>query len=117
MQSTKLILAAALAGAVAIPAAFAQSGPAPKPDFKFEKCFGVVKAGSNEAVSAQTLEAKVRGIVSQNPDVAVFVAGDAKANYQKVMDALVLLQGANVKKVGLMSQPDQAAQKAVQGRR
>jgi biopolymer transport protein TolR len=50
--------------------------------------------------------------------VAVFVAGDAKANYQKVMDALVLLQSANVKKVGLMSQPDQATQgQANQGRR
>ncbi len=30
--------------------------------------FLTVKAGSNEAVTAQTLEAKVRGIVSQNPD-------------------------------------------------
>ena len=72
--------------------------------------FLTVKAGSNEAVTAETLQAKVRGIVSQNPDVAVFVAGDAKANYQKVMDALVLLQSANVKKVGLMSQPDQGTQ-------
>jgi len=80
--------------------------------------FLTVKAGSNEAVTAETLTAKVRGIVSQNPDVAVFVAGDAKANYQKVMDALVLLQSANVKKVGLMSQPDQATQgQANQGRR
>ena len=72
--------------------------------------FLTVKSGSNEAVTAETLAAKVRGIVSQNPEVAVFVAGDAKANYQKVMDALVLLQSANVKKVGLMSQPDQASQ-------
>ena len=80
--------------------------------------FLTVKSGSNEAVTAETLAAKVRGIVSQNPDVAVFVAGDAKANYQKVMDALVLLQAADVKKVGLMSQPDQAAQgQAAQGRR
>jgi uncharacterized membrane protein len=48
MQSTKLILAAALAGAVAVPVAFAQAGPAAKPEFKFEKCFGVVRAGSND---------------------------------------------------------------------
>ncbi|HEY5782213.1 MAG TPA: protein TolR [Lysobacter sp.] len=72
--------------------------------------FLAVKAGSNEPVTAETLQAKVAAIVAQNPDVAVFVAGDAKANYQKVMDALVLLQSANVKKVGLMSQPDQASQ-------
>src|ERR1041384_2237306 len=32
--------------------------------------FLTVKAGSNEAVTADTLTAKVRGIVSQNPDVA-----------------------------------------------
>ena len=72
--------------------------------------FLAVKAGSNEPVTAETLQAKVAAIVAQNPDVAVFVAGDAKTNYQKVMDALVLLQSANVKKVGLMSQPDQASQ-------
>ncbi len=54
MQSTKLILAAALAGAFVAPAAFAQSGPAPKPDFKFEKCFGVVKAGSNDCQTANS---------------------------------------------------------------
>ncbi|GAA5071289.1 protein TolR [Lysobacter panacisoli] len=72
--------------------------------------FLTVQSGSNEAVTAETLQAKVRGIVAQNPNAAVFVAGDAKANYQRVMDALVLLQAANVKKVGLMSQPDQATQ-------
>lgn len=54
MQSTKLILAAALAGAVTAPVAFAQAGPAPKPDFKFEKCFGVVKAGSNDCQTANS---------------------------------------------------------------
>lgn len=54
MQSTKLILAAALAGAVVAPVAFAQAGPAPKPDFKFEKCFGVVKAGSNDCQTANS---------------------------------------------------------------
>ena len=74
--------------------------------------FLALKAGSNEAVTAEALQAKVSAIVAQNPDVAVFVAGDAKANYQRVMDALVLLQSANVKKVGLMSQPDQAQSQA-----
>lgn len=54
MQSTKLILAAALVSAVAAPVAFAQSGPAAKPEFKFEKCFGVVKAGSNDCQTANS---------------------------------------------------------------
>ena len=32
--------------------ASAQSGPAPKPDYKFEKCYGVVKAGKNDCQTA-----------------------------------------------------------------
>jgi biopolymer transport protein TolR len=66
-----------------------------------------VKAGSNEAITRQALEAKMRAIVSQNPDAPVFVAGDGTANYQQVLDVMALLQNAQVKKVGLMSQPKQ----------
>jgi len=68
-----------------------------------------VKAGSNESVTAQALEAKVRAIVNQNPDVPVFVAGDGTANYQQVLDVMAMLQSAQVKKIGLMSQPKQGA--------
>jgi len=72
--------------------------------------FLTVEAGSNEAVTRDGLEARIRGIVSQNPQVPVFVAGDGSANYQKVMDAMVLLQRAGVERVGLMSQPSQTTQ-------
>ena len=65
--------------------------------------FLVLEPGSNEAVSAETLVAKMRAIVSQNPDVPVFVAGDGSASYQQVFDAMVLLQNADVERVGLMS--------------
>ena len=58
-----------------------------------------------QAVDAAELEARVRGIINQNPKQAIFVAGDGSANYQKVMDAMVLLQRAGVRKVGLMSDP------------
>ncbi|WP_027080776.1 protein TolR [Luteimonas mephitis] len=58
-----------------------------------------------QAIGADELEARVRGIVNQNPKQAIFVAGDGSANYQKVMDAMVLLQRAGVQKVGLMSDP------------
>ena len=74
--------------------------------------FLAVEAGSNDAVTSEMLEAKVRAIVNQNPDVSVLVAGDATANYQQVMSALVLLQRANVKTVGLMSQSGPQAQGA-----
>jgi biopolymer transport protein TolR len=69
--------------------------------------FLTVEAGSNEALLPEALEAKMRAIVAQNPNVPVFVAGDGTANYQKVMDAMVLLQRAGVERVGLMSQPGQ----------
>ena len=53
MKPSTLVLAATLAGALASPlAAFAQSGPAAKPDYKFEKCFGIVKAGHNDCQTA-----------------------------------------------------------------
>ena len=74
--------------------------------------FLAVEAGSNEAVTPDMLEAKVRAIVNQNPGVSVLVAGDATANYQQVMSVLVLLQRANVKTVGLMSQSAPQAQGA-----
>ncbi|KFN43096.1 protein TolR [Arenimonas oryziterrae] len=58
-----------------------------------------------ESVSAAQLVEKVGAIVRSNPEVAVFVAGDGKANYEKVYEAMVLLQTAGVAKVGLMSKP------------
>ena len=67
------------------------------------------KAGANEAVDGAMLESRMRELVAANPQVAVYVAGDATANYQKVMNAMVLLQRAGVEKVGLMSQPTDGA--------
>jgi biopolymer transport protein TolR len=58
-----------------------------------------------QKVSAAELDAKVRAIVASNPDIAVFVAGDGKASYATVYQAMVLLQQAGVDKVGLMSKP------------
>ncbi|GAB3378542.1 protein TolR [Lysobacter fragariae] len=70
-----------------------------------------VKAGKNESMSAQSLEARVRAIVSQNKDVSIFVAAQGEGKYQDVMDAMELLQRANVKKIGLMSGPKQGSRK------
>jgi uncharacterized membrane protein len=59
MKTSSLLVASALAAAVGLPAAFpqdaaAQSGPAAKPDFKFEKCYGIVKAGHNDCQTANS---------------------------------------------------------------
>ncbi len=67
------------------------------------------KAGDNEPIDADALESRVREIVSGNPQQAVYIAGDAAANYQQVMNAMVLLQRAGVEKVGMMSQPTAGA--------
>lgn len=45
--------------AIAIPAftagdATAQAGPAAKPEYKFEKCYGIVKAGGNDCQTASS---------------------------------------------------------------
>jgi uncharacterized membrane protein len=50
MTDTKILVSSALAAltALAASAALAQTGPAPQPDYTFEKCYGVVKAGLND---------------------------------------------------------------------
>jgi len=70
--------------------------------------FLTVQGGQPEALSAQDLASKVGAFVRNNPHVPVFVAGDQAANYEVVLNAMVLLQTAGVPKVGLMSQPGDA---------
>ena len=70
--------------------------------------FLTVQGAEMEALSAEALATKVAAFVRNNPEVPVFVAGDRAANYEVVLDAMVLLQNAGVPKVGLMSQPGDA---------
>jgi biopolymer transport protein TolR len=60
------------------------------------------------SVNARQLDAEMRSLVATNKDIAVLVAGDGKANYSTVYDAMVLLQLAGVEKVGLMGKPTEA---------
>ena len=50
MINTKLLVGSALAAmaSLAASATIAQSEPAAQPEYSFEKCFGVVKAGNND---------------------------------------------------------------------
>jgi len=49
MKTTQWLVASAVAAALAIPlAAGAQGGPAPKPKFESEKCYGIARAGRND---------------------------------------------------------------------
>jgi len=72
--------------------------------------FLTLGASQREALDADALVAKVSAFVRQNPQVPVLVAGDQRADYGKIYQAMVLLQSAGVPKVGLMSQPVQAEQ-------
>jgi biopolymer transport protein TolR len=56
-----------------------------------------------QRVDAAMLQAKVSAFIKNNPDVAVFVAGDQAASYDTVYQAMVLLQLAGAERVGLMS--------------
>ena len=55
MKTTRLLLASAVTVALAMPfSALAQRGPAPKPTFEAEKCYGVAKAGKNDCQTANS---------------------------------------------------------------
>ena len=53
MKTSQLLLASALAAALAMPN-IAHAGPAPKPKFQAEKCYGVAKAGANDCQTANS---------------------------------------------------------------
>ena len=53
MKTSQLLLASAGAAALAVPIA-SQAGPAPKPKFESEKCYGIVKAGKNDCQTANS---------------------------------------------------------------
>jgi uncharacterized membrane protein len=59
MNKRQILIATAVATALSMPlTSMAQSGPAPKPKFEAEKCYGVAKAGKNDC---QTSNASCAG--------------------------------------------------------
>ena len=55
MKKTSLFVASAVAAALAMPfVSIAQGGPAPKPKFDAEKCYGIAKAGKNDCQTANS---------------------------------------------------------------
>ena len=55
MKTAQLLVVSAVAAALARPlASSAQGGPAPKPKFQAEKCYGIVKAGKNDCQTANS---------------------------------------------------------------
>jgi uncharacterized membrane protein len=55
VKKTNLLIASAVAAALTMPfVSVAQGGPAPKPKFQAEKCFGIAKAGENDCQTANS---------------------------------------------------------------
>ena len=55
MSPPHLLIASAVAAALTLPyASPSQAGPAPKPKFQSEKCFGIAKAGKNDCQTANS---------------------------------------------------------------
>ncbi len=52
MINTRTLIGSALAAAASLAGVSAVAGPAPQPDFSFEKCYGIVKAGQNDCQTA-----------------------------------------------------------------
>ena len=55
MRKLNLLIASAVAAALSLPLGTdAQNGPAPKPKFESEKCYGIAKAGKNDCQTANS---------------------------------------------------------------
>lgn len=59
----------------------------------------------DQPVSPEVLVNRVGALVKYRPRLPVLVKGDAEVNYGRVAQALVLLQRAGVKGVGLVTRP------------
>ena len=55
---------------------------------------------------AETVAARLR----QNPKTTAYVRGDRHVEYQRVIEAMVIMQQAGVDKVGLITDPPQEAE-------
>jgi uncharacterized membrane protein len=54
MKKAHLLVASAVVASLSLPLASHAEGPAPKPKFEAEKCFGIAKAGKNDCQTATT---------------------------------------------------------------
>ena len=72
MNTTRALIGSAVLAAIGLAAGASMAGPAEKPAYKFEKCYGVVKAGKNDC---QTNTSSCAGTskADQQADAWIFV--------------------------------------------
>ena len=67
---------------------------------------GELYANEDETPStAEQLRAKAAAVLKYQPKTPFYVKGDRDATYEKVLQAMVMLQSAGVPSVGMVSQP------------
>ncbi|MET0327284.1 MAG: protein TolR [Luteimonas sp.] len=65
----------------------------------------LMQENQQASVTADDLQAKLRAIHSQNPDLVVLIRGDGTTPYQQIMRGIDLVNGAGITKVSLLSRP------------
>lgn len=68
-----------------------------------------LNVGDNEeqVLEGKQLAALVTAQLAKQPDAPVVVKGDGDVQYREIIDLMVLLQGAGVPSVGLMTDPEE----------
>jgi len=59
----------------------------------------------DEPIEDSIIEARVAAVLRNAPGLPVFVKGDRDVPYGRVVEAMVLLQGAGAQKVGFLTDP------------
>lgn len=74
MRKLNLLIASAVAAALSLPLGTdAQNGPAPKPKFESEKCYGIAKAGKNDCASAGNNSCGGSSKLNSDPKAWIYV--------------------------------------------
>ncbi len=63
-----------------------------------------VGEGKNQPVDPETLVTRIRAVLSYKPGTPIMVKGDARVDYGRVVEAMVLLQTGGAPSVGLITE-------------
>ena len=73
-MNKSLLIASAVVTALTVPlASYGQAGPAPKPKFESEKCYGIAKAGKNDCASTGNNSCGGSSKVNADPKAWIYV--------------------------------------------
>ena len=64
-----------------------------------------VGAGKNQPVDPDTLQQRVAAVLRNKPKTPIMIRGDTQVDYGRIVEAMVLIQGAGAPSVGLITEP------------